>query len=648
MGTDTGKLTTQEDVGVSARRQLKGTQALIASVASVVWVSFHLACAAGVLRPYPMEVKLVHLTFGLVLCFLLVPPARRYSNRPPLLVDYLLIASSVASLGYLWLRYDTMIRMAGRYTSTDIVMGLIGLIVLFEAARRVVSPGLVVLAAVAVAYAYAGRLIHGPFQHAGVDIEGIVRHLMLTQEGVFGFVLGVSAEIIIIFVAFGSVLKEVKVADFFYDFSNSVSGRTRGGPAKIAVISSGLVGMVSGETSANVTTTGTFTIPLMKRAGYPAYFAGAVEAAASAGGQIMPPVMGATAFVMADSLGIPYARIALAAAIPAFLYFLGVFGTVHFRAVSLGLRGLRSEEIPKLGTVLRTRGYMILPLVGIVVGMLMNYTPTKAAFWGGIVVALILGLLRPETRLTWKKAVSLLETTAKTAMGLAIATAIVGVVVGVASLTGITMTLSDKIFGLAGGNLLLALFLTMVVSIVLGMGVPTTPAYVLCAISAAPVLLRMGIPEMAAHMFVFYFGCMSALTPPVCTGAYTAAGLAGANPNRVGWTSVKLALAGFIVPFLFVYKPELLLGFGAAPLQTVESLLWASMGILGLAAALEGSWATRMALPWRAALGISSVMLILPERISSVVGAVAMIVILVANSRQARLTAADSAVAKDL
>lgn len=576
------------------RRTLSGPLAMAASLISVIWVSFHVALSSGLFLMFPMQVKILHLGFALVLCYLFVPPLKKFADKPPMVFDYALIALAVISLGYLFLRYESLVRMAGRYAPADIIMGAIALLVLLEAARRAISPGLFVLAVFALIYAFFGRSFPSPFKHFGFDITTLTRHLMLTGEGVFGFVLGVSAEIIIVFIVFGAVLQEVKIADFFYDLSRSLAGKAVGGPAKVAVIFSSLMGMVSGETSANVATTGAFTIPLMKRMGYKPFFAGAVETAASAGGQIMPPIMGATAFVIADALGVPYIRIVMAAIIPAILYYVGVFATVHFRAVKLGLRETSDEEMPRFFTVMKNRGFMLLPITGIIFLLVKNYTPTVAAFWGGIVLSVLLTSFNKDTRLNTEKIVRLMERASKTAMSLAVAMAVVGILVGVASITGITMTISDKIFQITGGSMIMGLVLTMVVAIILGMGVPTTPAYVLASISAAPVLLRMGLPDIVAHMFVFYFAVMSALTPPVCTGAYTAAGLAGANPNKVGFTSLRLALGGFIVPFLFVSYHGILLVEGFSILNLAATVLSSIAGLIAIAAAYEGYFFNRL------------------------------------------------------
>lgn len=618
------------------RRTLSGPLAVLASVISVVWVTFHVVLSSGVVQMFPMQVKIFHLCFALILCFLFTPPLKRMADRSPLLIDYALILLAVISLGYLFFRYESLVRMAGRYSPIDIVMGVIALLVLLEAARRAISPGLFFLAVFALVYAFYGRSFPMPFKHVGFDVSALTRHLMLTGEGVFGFVLGVSAEIIIVFIVFGAVLQEVKIADFFYDLSRSLAGKAVGGPAKVAVIFSSLMGMVSGETSANVATTGAFTIPLMKRMGYKAYFAGAVETAASAGGQIMPPIMGATAFVIADALGVPYLRVVTAAIIPAILYYVGVFATVHFRAVKLGLREDSPEAMPRFLSVMRQRGFMLLPIIGIILMLIRNYTPTVSAFWGGIVLSIVLTSFNSHTRLNTGKIVRLMERAAKTAMSLAVAMAVVGILVGVASITGITMTISDKIFQITGGSMTMGLVLTMIVAIILGMGVPTTPAYVLASISAAPVLLRMGLPDIVAHMFVFYFAVMSALTPPVCTGAYTAAGLAGANPNKVGFTSLRLALGGFIVPFLFVYYNGILLIEGFSIIGLVEIIFSSIAGLIAIAAVYEGYFFNRLSWISRILMALSVILLLTPGVITDLAGWGILLSVLFFNWRAVR------------
>ncbi len=601
------------------RRQLSGWQAQLVAVLCIVWASFHLVVASGLILVPPAQLRAVHLGAAMVLCFLLVPGRKGSSLSSVPVMDWILMAIAAGIMGYMYFRYETLIRMGGRTEPQDIYIGLAGMVMLFEAARRTISPGLVVLALIALAYVFFGQYLPGDFGHAGFSLRRIVQHIFLSGEGIFGFVLGVSAEIIIVFILFGAVLERVGIASFFNDLANSIAGRSRGGPAKIAVISSALMGMVSGETSANVATTGVFTIPLMKRIGYPPHFAGAVECVASCGGQILPPIMGATAFVIADALGIPYVKLAIAAFLPAVLYFVGVYATVHFRAVALGLTSLSGDDVPRLLPTLK-RIYLMLPLAGIVVMLMNDYTPTASAFWGGIVVAVLITMMNKQSRLTLEKIGQLMAAACRTGMTLALACAVVGTIVGTASMTGITMTIADSIFSLAGGMLFPALVLTMIVTIILGMGLPTTAAYVLASISAAPVLLRMGLPELPTHLFVLYYGALSALTPPVCTGAYTAAGLAGASPTKTGLASVRLALSGFLVPFLFLYNQELVLLGDWKSFALLDAFVSAALGLVCISAALEGALFERLSMPVRLILFAAGLLMAIPESLTNYAG----------------------------
>ena len=500
---DNGKM--EEKVSrTSLRKSLSGSQLLLPVVLAVCWLAFQMLIASQAIYLTPQKIRLVHLGCALAMVFILAPYRRGADmGRIGWLDTGLLLATAVV-FSWAYLRNDVLVSMGGRAAPVDIWLGTAMLMLLFEGARRVISPGLLVLALVMLAYVFFGQNLPGGLGHTGFRYTRIIRHLMLTGEGVFGFALGVSAEIIVVFITFGTLLQEVGIADYFYDLSHALAGRQRGGPAKVAVISSSLMGMISGETSANVATTGSFTIPLMKRVGYSANFAGAVECAASAGGQILPPIMGATAFMLADTLGIPYIKLATAAVLPAILYYVSVFAIVHFRAVRSELKG-NEEQRKSAGDLLR-KSYLLLPMVGIVVLMMRNYTPTFAAFWGGIGCALVISFLRRDTRISPAKLKSIAVSTTRTAMSLAAACAVVGVVVGVFSLTGISMTIARLIFQAANGVKVLTLVMTMLVAMVLGMGLPTSAAYVLASISAAPALTMSGIDLLPAHLFVFYYG----------------------------------------------------------------------------------------------------------------------------------------------
>lgn len=619
----------------SMRKTLEGPQKAAVLVTAILWMLYQIIIAAQIIYMVPHKIRIIHLGFALIMIFLLTPTFRRSKLDRIGITNYLLIAATAVITAAMFVRYDALIKMGGRCADIDVLLGILTMILMYEGARRVVSPGLSILSLIVLAYAFFGQYAPGMLATSGYSLKRLINHLVLGGEGIYGFALGVSAETIVVFVIFGAILQEVGISDYFYDLSNAIAGNSRGGPAKVAVISSSLMGMVSGETSANVATTGAFTIPLMKRVGYDKNFSGAVECAASAGGQILPPVMGATAFMLADTLGIPYIKLAIAALLPAMLYYTSVFATVHFRAVRLNLSS--SDDVKRDWLNLFKRSYLLLPMVGIVVLLVMNYTPTFAAFWGGIVTAIILSFVKKETRLNKEKLLTIMYNAAKTAMTLGTATAVVGIVVGTFSLTGITMTIARMIFQVTGGIKLLTLVMTMLVAMVLGMGLPTSAAYVLASISAAPALTLVGISDLYAHLFVFYYGCMSTITPPVATGAYTAAGLSGGNPNKIGFLSMRLAVAGFIVPFIFIYTPDLLLGSDVNIVATIFSFVVTALGLVFLCAAIEGVFLKKVPVWMRGLFLVVALMLIWPSVMLSVVGlvvAVVTFVIIVIHSKK--------------
>jgi TRAP transporter 4TM/12TM fusion protein len=430
--------------------------------------------------------------------------------------------------------------------------------VVLEATRRVSNPVLPVIAILFILYCAYGRQVPSLFQHRGYSIYRIVNHMYLGTEGVFGTPLAVSSTFVFMFILFGTIVEQTGLGKYIIDLSMALAGWSAGGPAKVAVVSSGIMGTISGSSVANVCTTGMFTIPLMKSVGYQPYFAGAVEAVASTGGQIMPPVMGAAAFIMAQTMGISYLEVALAAVVPALLYYIAVIVQVHFEATRLGLLGLPRDRLPSLKKLLFERGHLLLPLVGIIYFLVAGYTPLKAAFYG-ILLTVVTSYVKRDTWLTPKKLWDGLVNGARSSLGVACACATVGIIIGTATLTGLGLKLAHAIVALAGGSLLLTLIFTMVASIFLGMGLPTTANFIVTSTMAAPALIQLGIPEMAAYMFVLYFGIAADLTPPVALAAYAGAGIAKADPMKTGITATKLALAGFLVPYIYAYNPILVL-----------------------------------------------------------------------------------------
>ncbi len=530
-------------------------------------------------------------------------------------LGWLLAALTVASCAYLALENQQLVARSGNPTTLDLVWGGLAIVLVLELARRATGWGLVTICLLALAYGLSGPYLPGILAHRGYPVTRLIEHIYLSTEGIWGVPLGVSADFVYLFVLFGAVLDVAGGGALLIALANKVAGRTRGGPAKTAAVASALMGSLSGSAVANVVTTGTFTIPLMKRAGFRPFFAAAIESAASTGGQLMPPVMGAGAFILATWTNIAYLDVALAATIPALLYYVALLAAIHFRAGRMGIEGdkeLNTEPV-------MNRLHLLLPLAIIVLLLGMGRSPMRAAFWG-VASAFIMALLRPETRPSRTQMVEIMERAGTGAVQVAAACAAAGIVVGVASLTGIGLRMSELIITLSGGNLLPALVLTALGSIVLGMGLPTTAAYVVLAALGAPALVQLGVPLLAAHMFIFYFGCISNVTPPVSLAAFAGAGIAGAPPMRTAVAAAMLAGAGFLVPFMFVYGPELLLI--GEPLAIASAAITGSIGVISLAAGAMG-YARRRLAGWERAIAIAAALvLVYPGWTSDVIGLV--------------------------
>jgi TRAP transporter 4TM/12TM fusion protein len=575
-----------------------------------------------------------HLMFALALVFLLYPFRPRKAVTTPHPVDLALALLSIGTALYSIINYEIIVESAGLYSSLDFAMAVLGIVLTLEATRRIVGLPIVVIASLFMTYAYLGAYFPGFLAHRGFEIKRIATQMWFTTEGIMGLPLGVSANFIFLFILFGAFLTSTGIMDFFMDISYAVAGWASGGPAKIAVIGSACEGTVSGSSVANTVGSGSFTIPMMKRLGYRPEFAGAVEAAASTGGQIMPPVMGAAAFLMAEFMNVPYVEVVKAAVIPAVLYFTGVFVVVHFEAKKCGLRGLSREELPKMGKVLKERFYLILPLVGIIYFLVEGSTPMRAAL-SGLVLCVLVGMLRKETRLDLKKLLDTLESGARGALGVALACATAGIIVGVVTLTGLGLKMGDGLLALAGGQILPTLIFTMITSLILGMGAPTTANYVITSTVAAPALLKLGTPLMAAHMFVFYFGIVADITPPVCLAAMAGAAIAKSDPMKTGVNATKLAIAAFLVPYVFVFSPGLLM-IDATFLGIVQMLTTSITGMIGVGAAVEGWYWTRMAWWERVVALAAGLMLIDPGTVTDIAGMVLMGLLTFFQYRKAR------------
>lgn len=606
----------------SDKREVKGIWNIIINVICIAFAVFQLYTATfGVLDAHLQ--RAIHLAFGFLLIFLLYPGRKSWSRSSMNPLDVLLAIVGAASALYIVVNYQELVLRAGMNNETDFVVGVIGTLMVFEAARRVVGWPMITVALFFMIYAFVGPYIPGIMAHRGVQVQELFDHLFFTTEGIFGTPMGVSSTFIYLFILFGSYLEATGLGKFFIDLANAIAGWAAGGPAKVAVLSSGLMGTVSGSSVGNVAGTGAFTIPMMKKLGYRPAFAGAVEAAASTGGQLMPPVMGAAAFLMAEFVGVPYFDVVKAAVIPALLYYIGVWLGVHYEAKKYGLKGTPREELPKFGPLFMEKGHLALPLVVIVYLLVSGYTPMRAAL-AAIVLSIVCACLRKSTRIGFREIVQGLIDGSKGVLGVLIACATAGIIIGVVTKTGVGLKVATALLDLSGGQLLPAMFFTMVTSLILGMGVPTTANYVITSTIAAPALVQMNVPVLAAHMFAFYFGIVADVTPPVALAAYAGAGIAGANPMRCGVIAAKLAIAAFIVPYIFVLAPELLM-IHATPLTITLSALTAIVGMWGVSVAMIGFCQNLLNLPQRVLFLAGGIGMIIPGHITDVVGVVCLI-----------------------
>ena len=555
----------------------------------------------------------IHLGLALVLTFLVYPLSGR---RPDLgwarVLSYVFIVCSLAGVGYVFFQYEWI--SAGRFalitpmTPLEIVLAVLTLFLMLEAARRIVGMSLVCVVLVFVAYPFLGPHLPGMLYSMRVSPMELLDFQYLGLSGMFGIPLGVSATEIALFIIFASVISRTGISVLMNEVAVALTGRFRGGPAKIAIVASSLMGTITGSGTANVVATGSITIPLMKKAGYKPHFAGAVEACASTGGQIMPPVMGAAAFVMAAFTGIPYITITYYALLPAILYYAALMIMVHLEALRYDIPGMTTDV--KLSKTFRDYGHMVLPIFLLIFLMFIGYTPRLA---GGVstIAALVICQVRKTTRLSLAGILEALEDGGKGLLIVATATAAAGVIVGVVDLTGVGQRFGTGLMALSGGKLLPALVLTMLLSIILGMGMPTTAAYIVQASTVIPALIYMGLPNYVAHMFAFYFACLSLITPPVAITAYAAAGIAGAGIWETGWAAFRLGLAGYVVPFMFAYGPSLLLvGKWERILVNASTAL---LGIWALAVASAGYLFCRLRVWERGVALVAALLLIAPS-----------------------------------
>ena len=604
-----------------------GTLAKVATWIAIVMSSYHLYTGAFG-APEALLHRSIHLMFTMVLIFLLYPFRKEKGAYISRLGDFVFLGISLGGILYIFLNYEYFIT---RYpyvhplSPADMAVGILFVLALLEAARRSIGSAMPITAICFLIYAYIGPSLPGLMRHAGFNTEAIIDQLYMTTEGIFGIPLGVSATYVILFVIFGVFLEKSGTGQFFMELAAATTGKAAGGPGKIAVVASGLFGTISGSAVANVMVTGQFTIPMMKRTGFQPHFAGAVEATASTGGQIMPPVMGAAAFVMAEFMGIPYLTVCKHAIIPAILYYLSVFMAVHFEAVRTDLRGML-EAPPRLAAVMLSRGHLLLPVAVMLYFLFEGYTPMYACIFS-IIAALILANVKKETRMGLEKILNALENGAKGALQVACACACAGIIIGIVNLTGLGLKFTGFVLYLAGESLTPALLFTMIAGIILGMGLPTTAAYIVMAALLVPGLIKLGIVPIAAHMFAFYYAIISAITPPVALAVYAGAGLAGSNMWKTGLAAVRIGAPGFIIPFMFVYEPSLL--FVGSLWEILSTFITATIGVIMLAAGLIGWFIRETNVVERLLLVVGAILLIKPGIYTDIMGVVLLLVVII-------------------
>ena len=592
-----------------AYREHKCWRQWITVLVSTVFVLFQLyATLSGHVTAQVLRAS--HLAFVQLLAFFLFPASKKMPKNTLPWYDVILGLTGAACWLYIVINFqmyahglpNTLVSRSGNNTVLDVVIGIIGILILFESCRRIVGLPFMLIAACCVIYAFGGKYLPGFLHHRGYSLQRVVCHLFYNTEGIMGTPIGACSTFIFLFILFGALLEKTGIGQFFIDLCNAIAGGASGGPAKVAVLSSALLGTVSGSSVSNTVGSGSFTIPMMKKLGYKGEFAGAVEAAASTGGQLMPPIMGAAAFLMAESIGVPYVTIVKAAIIPAILYFTGIFITVHLEAKKLGLKGLPREQLPKVGPLL-LKSYMILPLIVIIVFLCLGKTAVFAALMG-IVACLIIGIVTSVVDLAMgrkptfgtKDIIDVICSSARNIISVAIACGMAGIIIGIVTLTGVGLKLGAGLVTLAHGKLFWTLFLTMIASIILGMGAPTTANYLITSTITAGAIITClygqgseieNVMKLPAHMFAFYFGIIADVTPPVALAAIAGAAIAKAKPMKTAVNATKLAVGAFIIPYMFVYNPKMLM-INSSWASVFGIIATALIGMFGISVALEG------------------------------------------------------------
>ncbi len=623
---------TKEVTGFTKQRsELHGISKWIFEISAVLFVGFYIY-SAGIGTSSEQYHLGLYLLFTFVLIGILYKFRQSSPSSRPSIVDIVLIVLSITSIGYWIIDYPNIADRAGAFTQLDVVMGAIGLIVSFEMSRRTVGWGLSIIAAVGILYAFFGRSMPEAIQNPGFSLRRIIEHCFFNQDGIFGIMANVMATYVILFIFFGAFLEKSGVGQFFIDLPMSLTGRSIGGAAKVSVVTSGFFGSVAGSAIANTVTTGAFTIPLMKRTGFRPHIAGAVEASASVGGQFLPPVMGAGAFLIAERTGAPYSKIALISIVPAILYFMSVWLMVHFEAKKQGIEPLPHSEIPRLSVLLKTGWYYLLPLICLIGALMAGYSAYKAAFYS-ILVTIVVSYFQPETRLTPARIWEAMVTGAKNSLAIGGAVGTIGIIIGVINLTDLGSKFPDLVLSVAGSNRAIAVLLLAAASLVLGMGIPVTAAYLITSQLAVPILTspEMGISVIASHLIIFWLSQDSNITPPVALGAYAGAAIARADPWKTGWACIKFAKLLYIMPLLFAYTHILFMD--GTPIQYVTSVVSAFTGTIIFATVAMGSFMRKTRWYESILLGVAALLTYMNNIWLFVIGVVLLSVVYIMQTR---------------
>ena len=604
--------------------ETKGAEESISRARSAIgkWVaiccSIFVIYALATMALQDLQLLSLFLAFSLAVGFVHYPlNPKRPGFLPLLVVDLILAALGFSFAIYIYFDYWEFIFRVGEPTGWDMFFGIVSIVLIFELTRRVVGWPLLIIAFAFLAYCFFGQFLPAPFSHRGYDLERIATTLFMSKNGLFGVPMRVTTNFIYLFIAFGAFYETCGGTAFFVDLASALFGRLRGGPAKVSVAVSGMMGTISGSAVANTVATGTLTIPLMKRIGFESHVAGAVEAAASTGGQLMPPVMGAAAFIMAEYLGVAYIEVCKAAVIPAVLYFVAIYSVVHFYSLKIGIKGLPENEIPSVKLVFRDKWMFTVPLIVLLSILIKGYSPRIAVLYS-LPAIVVVSFLRKESRMMPSKILNALAKTGYNCVMVVGACATAGIVIGVVLLTGMGSKITALVITASAGSLLLALPIVMLASILFGMGLPTVVCYVLLAATVAPSLVDLGVHPLAAHLFIFYFGMLCMVTPPVSFAAYAGAAIAKADPMKTGWTAWTFALAGFLLPYMFVYNNSLLL-MGSA-LNILLSIFTSVIGVVCLGAGIIGHFVKQTNLYERIFLLAAAFLLIKPGLMTDLLG----------------------------